>query len=269
MKKIVALLLICVLACGIFNVQSAQAAENSLSVEIYTKQTRQLTLFYNSKAVAPSNVTWKVTKGTDKVKVGKDGLLTGKKKGKAVVTATYKSTSFTYNVTVKKAPKAKAKTYKVNGVSVKIPKGFVKNTTIETGDNMTALQYVKDDSQLVIAAESLGVNLGDLSDADYDGLRTSVESTFAENIDTMLTTTKQSMTESGFEIKKVKSLKQEGLKRGYLALITAEIKTEPAIYILNIYSFVGEKMVQITISTTSKKFAESTANTIIKNNKYN
>ena len=253
MKKLLFIFLFAALLCGFVNTK-ALAADSKTEAILYVKQSKQLNVFYNGAAVNPKDVTWKVTSGTGIVKIGKDGIVSAKKKGKAVVTGTYKGGKIEFDFTVKKAPKAKAKSYKVNGLTVKMPKGLIKSDA--SSSEQTVLEHIKDETQVYINVMAV---------ADFGG---ATEKQIVDyNRENFSTTVKNSVgTMNGFTITKTEILSDKDLKNGYSILAKEEVKTERPVYVANIAACKNGKFLYITISSNSQDRIESLVKDIIKKN---
>ena len=280
-KKIIVLLLAFTFICGFFNVDAYAAPSatgvvqgTTLEAEVWVKQTRQLTIFYNYKAVSGKNVKWKVTEGSKFVKVSKTGAITGKKAGKAVVKATYSGNTFTFNITVTKAPKTKAKTYKINGASIKIPKGYVRNTDLEEAGGspeMTrAFNYVKDDTVLSVAADTLpnGIDVSKLSKDQIKELRSALIPYIKTVCEQQISNAKIQLNAAGYVVEKSGVEYEKELDLGYKALYSVNTSSGESLYLYVYFVLVKDKFITFTLESDSNKRIESLADAVIDKNGY-
>ncbi len=257
MKKLVFTLLFGIILLGFMNTE-VHAEETVLKTEseLYVKQSLQLNIFFNGEAVNPKDVSWKVTSGSDCAKIGKDGIVTGKKKGKAVITGTYKSGTVEFTFTVKKAPKAKAKSYKINGLTVKMPKGLVKSKADST-DAQTVFKHIKDETTIRISVLDISES-DDITDADIINYYSSYfKTTVEEGVGIV----------NGFNVTKTEIVSEKELKKGYNIMAMETIATERPVYLTNIVSIKGNKLLYITISSNSQDRSKDLADGIVSKNK--
>ena len=280
-KKIVVLALVLTLLCGFFSVDAYAAPASTgyvegttLDAEVWVKQTRMLTVFYNYKVVPGKDVTWKVTEGSKYVKVNKQGAMTGKKAGKAVIKATYSGNTFTFNITVTKAPKTKAKTYKINGASIKIPKGYVRNTDLEeAGESpeMTrAFNYVKDDTVLSVAADTLpnGIDVSKLSKAQIKELRDILIPNTKSVCEQQISNAKIQLNAAGYVVEKSGIEYEKELDSGYKALYSVNTSSGESLYLYVYFILVKDKFITFTLESDSNKRIESLSEAILDKNGY-
>jgi hypothetical protein len=280
-KKIVVLALVLTLLCGFFSVDAYAAPASTgyvegttLDAEVWVKQTRMLTVFYNYKVVPGKDVTWKVTEGSKYVKVNKQGAMTGKKAGKAVIKATYKGYTFTFNITVSKAPKAKAKTYKINGASIKLPKGYVRNEALEeTGedaDKSKVFSYVKDDTILYIGTDTLpsGTDVNSLPKEKLEVLRGMLIPYIKSVCEQHISIAETQVATLGFTVEKSGIEYEKELNLGYKALYSINTTSGNNIYIYVYFTMVKDRIITFTLESDSKERIESLSKAIIDKNGY-
>ncbi len=258
MKKLIFAVLFGAMLIGFMNTRASAATKMaSMEAELYVKQSKQLNIFYNGEAVSPKDVSWKVTSGSAYAKIGKDGIVTGKKAGKAVITGTYKGGYIEYNITVSKAPKAKAKSYKINGLTLKMPKGLVKSKAQST-DELTVLESIKDETMVTISV----LNKDDY--APYSDKQ--ILDYLRDNIKQSITAAEGTVN-NGFTITKSEVVKDEDLKNGFNIFGKETIKTERPVYVTSVVAIKSNKIMYITISSNSSDREKSIAKSIISKNK--
>ncbi len=147
MKKALSLLLTIVIALGVIGPVKTNAAETlKQTATMYKGQTLLLWMSFNGEQQETSSNTWTIKSGKKNVKLVNDGqFIKATKKGKAVLTTKVNGQTAEITINVKKAPKAKQTTIKVDGKKIKVPKNYIAGDPDKTG--FTAAS-VKDDSHL-------------------------------------------------------------------------------------------------------------------------